>query len=831
MAKLFVSGYDQGVRKDVDSFLLPENAFSKLEDAYIWRGKVRKRRGFFNNGRLRRVIGATVLVQTTGAGVVTDTIVDLLNDGSIALRATEANAEIQPGSVTIATGAPDAGTWQDNVTNGVMTATGGIAVDGTINYATGEIVLNYTGATVGGGAITATFNYYPSFPVMGLRTREVPAINAENTVAFDTKYAYTFTAPAGWAETPSTLAMTWNGSNSQFFYTTNYYRDAAANKIFWATNNNHGLHGFAVTAFGGGVGTTTVTAAGNTFQAGDVVYFLNLAGAAAGNNLFYGTVTVPGNPFTITQAGLTYIAGVCTGLVLSGYRNTNGDGIKYYNGTRWFNFNPPINNTTALMGCKILIPFKNRLIAFNTFEGNNLGPASTNFPNRARYSQNGTPLIVSDATVTYVNNPYNSWLDNVVGRGGYIDAPTSEHIVSAEIIKDKLIVFFERSTWEFVYTGNHLLPFVWKNINTELGSESTFSTVIFDDGILGIGNVGIHSANINGVQKINLQIPDFSQEINNSNSGYDRVYGIRDFNNEMVYWTYTSFVGNPIFPNRVLSYNYRNNTYSYYRDRFTCFGYFQKTTSYTWASLPYKTWASWTVPWNAGIGQSYYYQIIAGNQQGFTHLFNESCDNDISLSVTAIAGTTITCPNHGLEVGQYIRFDSLTGGTITPIDHSTDTYKVMSITNVNQFVIDGTAAGTYPGGGFIEVINHIDIRTKDFAPFLSEDYNMRYKLINFLFTKTEDGEVDVNFYINENSSEAIVPLVGTTAVRTRPETNDTFAEDQEKIWHGIYPNYSTDFVTIRISLSDSQIRDEAIEGSEFEMHAMRITADPGDKLR
>jgi hypothetical protein len=743
MPDFLVTAYDEGVRRDVDSFLLPENAFSRLEDAYVWRGRVKKRRGFTELGRLRRVIAATVLVQTTGVGVVTDTIVDLLNDGSINLRATEPNAEIQPGSVTITTGAPDVGSWQDNVTNGVMTATGGIAVDGTINYVTGQIVLNYTGPTVGGGAITATFNYYPSFPVMGLRTREIAALNAEQTIAFDQIYAYRYVLPGGWEELPSNLAVTWSGNNSQFFWTTNYRGTLASESFFWVTNFNQGIGG------------------------GDPIYYYDPNAAPA----------------------------------------------------TWVAFLPIINGGNELHQCKIILPFKNRLVCFNTWEGATLA-ASVQYPQRARWSINGDPT-----------NLATSWLDNVVGAGGYIDAPTSEHIISAEIIKDRIIVFFERSTWEFVYTGNEILPFVWKNINTELGSESTFSGVVFDDGLLAVGNVGIHSSNIGGTEKINLQIPDFAQEINNSNNGYERVYGIRDFNNEMVYWTYPSFVGNPAFPNRVLAFNYRNNSYSFFRDRMTCYGYFQKTTNYTWATLPYSTWSSWNVPWNAAVGQAAYLQIIAGNQQGFVHLFDDSGTNDISLSVTAIAANTVTAPNHNLEVGQYVKFQALTGITITPVGHSTTTYLVLSVPNANQFTIDGTAAGVYPGGGFIIVLNYIDIRSKNFALYISNDLDMRYKLVDFLFTRTTAGEVDVRFYISNAENLTIDPLIGSSNIRTYPEDNKTLQPQQNKIWHTIYPNYVSNFMEIGISLTDEQIRDDNIIDSEFEMHAIRIDAIPGDKLR
>jgi len=117
-------------------------------------------------------------------------------------------------------------------------------------------------------------------------------------------------------------------------------------------------------------------------------------------------------------------------------------------------------------------------------------------------------------------------------------APTEEAIVSAEFIKDRLIVFFERSTWELAYTGNQVLPFVWQKINTELGSEATFSVVPFDKVVLAIGNTGVHACNGSNVERIDTKIPDTVFEIFNKENGVSRVAGVRDYFNEMVYWSF-----------------------------------------------------------------------------------------------------------------------------------------------------------------------------------------------------------------------------------------------------------------------------------------------------
>ena len=98
-----------------------------------------------------------------------------------------------------------------------------------------------------------------------------------------------------------------------------------------------------------------------------------------------------------------------------------------------------------------------------------------------------------------------------------------------------------------MYTGNQVLPFIWQKINTELGAESTFSVVPFDKVILGVGNVGIHACNGANVERIDDKIPDEVFRIHNENEGVQRVYGIRDYDVEMVYWTFPSQEENSTF--------------------------------------------------------------------------------------------------------------------------------------------------------------------------------------------------------------------------------------------------------------------------------------------
>lgn len=75
---------DSGLNQYFESFLIPEKAFQKLEDAMCWRGRILKRPGNSLLGRLRR--GLTSITLTDPANGASHTVADIFNDAAINLR-------------------------------------------------------------------------------------------------------------------------------------------------------------------------------------------------------------------------------------------------------------------------------------------------------------------------------------------------------------------------------------------------------------------------------------------------------------------------------------------------------------------------------------------------------------------------------------------------------------------------------------------------------------------------------------------------------------------------------------------------------------------------
>jgi len=844
----YIADLKSGLVKNPEAFLIPQDAFPNLENAYIWRGRIRRKSGYELLDRLRRDLTAGDL-GFSKADPWTFNIFTVLG-----LDASEPNASIDPGTVTIVSGA---NTYTDAAADGTLV--GAPAGSGTIDYATGDVTISGMGFGV---ATIISMDYFPSLPCMGLRSRELSTINREDLIGFDTKYAYRYNNATDEFEEWIT-GTTWQGSNSDFFWTTNYWQDGSNRDIFWATNFNKGAspdpirysNGVTWTNFEPATGSTAITgeALGNVVTPWTAFGPVNLTNTPVIPTTVVITVAAvaPDVEFTLRDDG--------DGVLNTSPVSANVGTVDYTTGEVNLTINPALtidapvtatyrHGSTFLEQARILIPFKDRLLAFNTWEGTTLA-AAIQFPQRVRFSQNGDPTDVVDG-----------WVSDVPGRGGFIDAPTNEHIVSVAFIRDILIIGFERSTWQLRYTGNEILPFVWEKINTELGTESTFSMVSFDGGVLSIGEVSLHSCDGNNVERIDLQIPDEILNIHNSESGPRRVYGIRDFTNQNVYWTFPNDDEARTFPNRMLVYNYLNNTFSIWRDRYTCFGKWQPAQTLRWQDLDdpeVHLWRQWKNPWNWAGAQAFYPAIVGGNQQGFVEILNRVQGDDTSLQVEAIADTTpvrITSVNHNLETNDFVRFSDIIdpngfADVLNFVAANENVYKIIRIDadnfdlleydSTNNVYTDVTLGGApdYRGNGKIARLSNYRIASKRFNIY---ETGMKTMLghIDFLTDRTAAGEFTCQIFVDENDSQAIntgftdLPADSTNFFNAVvPTSQQQFSvQNSSKNWHRFYCHTDGQSYQYVLTMNDAQMNVQAIQESPLTVHALILWQKDGGRL-
>lgn len=790
--RFLIAPFNSGLDTSLRPWMIPDDAFAQLTNAYVFRGRIRKRFGAYLMGtgapslltaplfsRFRVNIGTT-----NGVGSLAGTVPgDIYKEGQL----------FSVGTVIFTVYNSVAGPQQ-------MYRTDGLLVAATYDITTGNY--NITGAP-----INTSVYFYPAQPVMGLTNYEVGPVNDQPSYGFDTQFAYTFTA-GSWQRSITGITPTWHGNNADFYWSTNWYGLEEFVIVLFTTNFNVNI----------GLGLVT----------DDPIWAFSTSFATPGWQPFSyspaATInTTNQQPYTVTQTTTTT--------------------------------NPGDTITNFVQSARIIVPFKDRLLLLNTIENNANGavpfdpgdpthtgitPASyltstnTEFVNRCRFSHFGSPF--SDSAWLEPGYQYTNGTNPTVNADGgdFIDATTDEAIVTAEFIKDRLIVYFERSTWEIVYLGNQVTPFTWQKINTELGADGTFSVVPFDKVVLGIGNTGVHACTGANVERIDNKIPDQVFEILNRNEGTERVVGIRDYYTELVYWTFPSTQEDQIevYPNQVLVYNYKTGSWAINEDCITMFGYFEQQFDTTWATIQ-GSWEQNTQMWNSGVQIANFRQVIAGNQQGF--VFIVSADNPANAQVMSITNvtpgfiaTTITAIDHTLAENQYVLIENAQGvlglnGVI---------YQVLSIVDSNNFTIFANFTGLYAGGGTLRRVSNIQMLSKQWNPYISQGRNVYLAKIDFCVLRTGAGEVTVDYYPSGSQYSMIISgtetemIMGNNILETSPYALVPFEQVQDRLWHQVYFQTQGEFIQIYIFMNPAQITQIPIAFSDFQLEAMILHTQP-----
>lgn len=838
MDRFFIGPYNNtsGLQNDVKPWLIPDEAWSTLENAYVYLGKIRKRFGTRWLGdsplltQFRLNMADYGIPLTGGAGV------GITNGGGDA-TGTVPGLVFQLGQRFII------GVETDEVTSALagaqpMTRTGGSSTTHTFNIGTGAY--NFVGAP----ATTQIF-FYPNplaTDAAGTMQGYVPSQALPTVGSKFSISGVTFTVSA--LGTPTTLlvangsatAATVNTTTGQF--NLQGVRDSDGNL----------LTSIVVYYYPGlpvmGLLTFEQTSVNDEFIIGfdtSFAYQYTDGWQRLAHELTPGAASWSGDNsqffWSCTYSGAEAFDKV---FYVTNFNETEPNFMRYFFSGSWNNFRPQIDTTPNYMNsAAMLVPFKNHLIAINTWEGT--GTTGENYPNRIRWSQLGSPL---DA---------NAWRQDLPGRGNAIDAPILQAAITCEFINDRLIINFERSTWALRYTGNQVYPFTLEQINPEFGAESRFSIIPIDRFTLSVGNVGIVSCNGSAVTRIDEKIPTLVFEVHHENNDVRRVYGIRDYYLEVVYWTFpdAQASGTEPYPSKVLVYNYIDGTWAINDDTITCFGYFQPTTGITWDSTTV-TWDS-DVIWDSGNIQAKFRQVVGGNQQGYTFI----CDGDenATAAVLTIANltvtdniVTITSPSHNLDSDDFIYLQSITGtGNLTLLNNAIFQIISSSDNPVTQdsfsFIYDGgqVLAGTYSGAGLMAQVPRINMISKEFNFYAKEGKNAYINKVDYMVDTTSSGQIQTNFYVSTSQIDMTQAGLDTNMI-IGTGVLDTFAytaangvpvpleEGSTRVWHPVYYFAEGQVVQLQIILNDVQMRNTAIRLSDFELHAIIIYAQPTGRL-
>jgi hypothetical protein len=689
-------------------------------------------------------------------------------------------------------------------------------------------------------------------------------------------------AATGYVAKAAATPVNWNGQDYQQFWTVNY------ENAFWACNGvpvpfnttNIGMQ-FApantITYVSNTATSITLTITNCPLIIGDLVFLNEWTSSSAANSLTLNqlsgfvsacnpnTTPLATKTLTITfpNAAIatdTFVPGIVQYLTNSS--DSTKDCIRWYDGdptttsNGWVNFCPPLSRLSFsiaeqiaaqyyLVGAKLMVPFKDRLLFLGAVIQSSTG-SPIYLHDTIVYSQNGTPYynatFSADPTLsTTVFNtilaPGNqtatvsSWWEDQTGFGGYISAGVDQPINTCSPNEDVLITGFDNLKMKVAYTSNDLIPFNFFIINSEYGDASTFSTITTDDGVFSRGTRAYTITNQNSSQRIDLEIPDQVFEINLTQNGNERFCAQRDFIKELIFFTYPSNQSQYKFPNQTLLLNYRDKSYSILYETYTTYGQFKPLTGDTWATIGnrYPTWSVWNTPWDSGDTTLLQPLVIAGNQQGFVMVRTDGTDEGQSLMIQNISGSTVTAPNHQLNVGDYIQISGC-NGTIGSLVNG----KIFSVANpqTNSFTLNSplTGSGTYQGGGLIKRFSVPFIQSKQFPMDWQNGRKTRIGVQRHLFTTTANAQVQLLIYLSQDAENALndtgVPtnsqlvsaLIYSTVMYTCPEStnlgltpanvnlNQLTTFSQSQTWHRLNTSLLGDTVQFAITLSDQQMR-------------------------
>jgi hypothetical protein len=751
--------FEKGMVTRYDPINIPHDAFFLLKNCCVYRGDLISKFG------AKFLFRVSVPVTSASFGTL-----DASGNGTFSfLASAPTGASLVLGSLSLSDGV---NAYTDpSPQNGSLTSTP--SGSGTVNYATGTVTISGGSPN---GTVSGSYSFYPSLPIMGFATYTTSNTAPDDQLIFDQYYSYLYVGSGyGNASFNSTYqssgkTLQWAGANYNLFMSCNF-----AQALF-VSNGNPGMQFGVITAITTGV-TTTITIPNHGLVVNDYVWLNEIIGATSLNATTYIVTAVTTNTFTIAAntSSETYIGGGIAQYLTSTGSDTSLDGIRYYTSNGWVNFAPPTapfnpstnNKVRYICGATSIVAYKGRLLLCGVWTTSSSGDIVQE-PGTFIYSAIGTPFYSSFNPLSITNA--GAWYFFPIGvYGGFISFNTSDSIISATPWLDSVLIELQSYKVRLISTNSATTPILYEYVTYEYGGLNKTATMTFGSGVIspssgatnskGLIAAGFTITNTTGVQRIDDDNPDFALTIDKTNNGYQRIICQRDYQAEIMYFTFPNERNQNIFPDTTLVYNYHDHTWAIWDESFTAYGTLFATSGVTWADLT-EPWYTYTNPWNSfGLG-SYNLFYAAGNQQGYVFERDVSSGSaeSTSLTIAAISANTLTIYNHNLETGVFLRFSGAIG--VTGLNGLVA--QVTSVPNLNTVTISLTPTGTYLGGGQVIVLRPFYALTKEFSFGLPKGKAISLSTVALLTNVTPEGVGKFSFFgfANSNLSSSFNTPVG-----------------------------------------------------------------------
>ena len=545
-----VAGTKTGLSSYLKPWLRPEDALSDIQDAYVYRSSIQKRFGFSLYGSFPDSVGIFFLHTPNGTAT---TFTGTIPYTPVARRSITISHTVG-GVVTT-----------DGVDDGAGNITGTNIAAGTINYASGAISITFTTPPdkntaiavdygqlfdLGDGA-TKTFSGASWTPTLPILSRSVIIGNTASAQISNTGGDAPNTAGTiGTISGNPSGTITYSSGVTSVTFVTAPSAVAADREIF--------IKYQFVAPQNPIKGIEQYIKRDSTSQT--VVFNNNQAAYIDATN--YTMVNITG--------GDVYNTGVSNFFWTANYQSklwilNNSDPLSYYDGTSiqfpivsFVDSTPLVNDLTTALAVFI---FRNRLVIFRPTIDNVVQPQA--------------------AVYSALNNPFD-WVQNVQGHGGRVDAPTGEWMISAEFLRDEIIVQFQESTWKFRYTGNDNDPFRWQKINDTRRVDAPYGSIPYQDYITAVGVTGLVKSDGVSLNRYDNEIIDYvSNEFNLANINLVNGFRFNEFYMQFLCFPSIDTVVTD-YSNKWLVWNWFENNFCTWNIKATTFGYYKQGQDLAW---------------------------------------------------------------------------------------------------------------------------------------------------------------------------------------------------------------------------------------------------------
>ena len=203
----------------------------------------------------------------------------------------------------------------------------------------------------------------------------------------------------------------------------------------------------------------------------------------------------------------------------------------------------------------------------------------------------------------------------------------------------------------------------------------------------------------------------------------------------------------------------------------------------------------------------------------------------------------------------FIYIENVVGDDTTELLLNGVVYNVYQVMDKDTIIIDtggNLLAGTYNGGGTAARVSNVQIKSKQWNPYVDNDQSFYLAKIDFGVVKTEGsrddlgniiplsgGQITVDYFPSSSDVGMIAEGEGTTSImgnnilETTPydPTLYPFEQNQELLWHSVNFQCVGTFIQIGMSFSLEQMLNPNCSLNNFEIQGMCLYTQKAGRLQ